>query len=213
MPKQRKIISNTINIILFFIALEGFFMLLYFGRLFDQWPWRLVGFLIFGIFMVLLFLSSAIYHAIPEKSALKKKIQKIDHTMIYLMIAGSYTPICLLVLGRGWGYEILAVAWLIALIGIVLTFIKNRLPSWSNVAIYLFMGWLLLMTYPYLLKSIGVFGFIWLLASGVFYTIGTAILIFRPYIKRPLLCSIYDLFHLFIILGTLSYLILLIEYI
>lgn len=213
MNKRQQTITNTINIIAFFFALLGFITIILFGRLFDQWPWRMISLMVFGTFMVLLYLSSAIYHAIPESSIYKKTIQKIDHSMIYLMIAGGYTPICLLVLDDSWGKGLLIMAWLIAFSGIILKFIKNPLPAWSNVGLYLFMGWLLLMAYPYLLADLGLRGFLWLLADGVFFSIGTAILIFRPLIKKSLPLSLVDIFHIFVVLGTFSHLVLLIKFV
>lgn len=188
-------------------------MLIFFGRLFEEWPKRLISFMTFGIFMVLLYLSSTIYHAIPVNSILKRKMQKIDHAMIYLMIAGSYTPICLLVLNGPWGRGLLLTIWLIAILGIILKFIKNPLPSWSHVGLYLFMGWLLIMTYPYLLANLGIYGFIWLLSSGVFYTIGAIVIILHPLVKRHLLFSYIDIFHIFVILGTLAHLLFLIKFV
>lgn len=213
MHHSKRLVTNTINVIIFFLALEGFFILIYLGRLSEEWPRRLIAFLIFGIIMVSLYLSSAIYHSIPDNLTLKKKLQKIDHSMIYLMIAGSYTPICLLVLDNRWGAGLLFVVWLIAIFGILLKFVKNPLPSWSHVGIYLFMGWLLLITYPYLLTTLGILGFVWLLASGIFYTVGAAFLIFFPLIKKYLSISVLDIFHLFVILGTLSQLIFLVEFV
>lgn len=213
MNKQQIIISNTINIISFFLAFEGFIMLIFVGRLFEEWPRRLISFMVFGFFMVLLYLSSAIYHAIPRQSRLKKQIQKIDHSMIYLMIAGSYTPICLLVLDGPWGKGLLLVIWIITIVGIILKFVKNPLPSWSHVGLYLFMGWLLIITYPYLLTNLGIYGFIWLLASGVSYTIGAIVVIFHSLIKRRMFFSYIDIFHIFVILGTLAHLIFLIKFV
>ena len=213
MYKRKTIVTNTINIISFFLALEGYVMLIFFGRLLDEWPRRLISFVIFGIFMVLLYLCSAVYHAIPKHSRLKKTVQKIDHSMIYLMIAGSYTPICLLVLNGPWGKGLLLTVWLIAIFGIILKFLKNPLPSWSHVGLYLFMGWLLLMTYPYLLETLGIYGFIWLLASGLSYTIGATVVILHPLVKRRMLFSYIDIFHIFVILGTLAHIILLIKFV
>ena len=188
-------------------------MLVFFGRLLDEWPRRLISFMISGFFMVLLYLSSTVYHAIPRQSRLKKKIQKVDHSMIYLMIAGSYTPICLLVLNGPWGKGLLLTIWLIAILGIILKFVKNPLPSWSHVGLYLFMGWLLIMTYPYLLTNLGIYGFIWLLASGVSYTIGAMVVILHPLVKRHMFFSYIDIFHIFVILGTLTHLIFLIKFV
>lgn len=213
MDRRQKVISDTINTISFLLALEGYIMLIFFGRLLDEWPRRLIGFMVFGIFMVLLYLSSAIYHAIPKQARLKKKIQKIDHAMIYLMIAGSYTPICLLVLDGPWGKGLLLTIWLIAISGIILKFIKNPLPSWSHVGLYLFMGWLLIITYPYLLTNLGIYGFIWLLASGVFFTIGAIVVILHPLVKKHMFFSYIDIFHFFVILGTLAHLIFLIKFV
>lgn len=213
MNTRKQTITNIINIISFFLALFGFVSLILFGRLFDQWPWRMISFMIFGTSMVLLYLSSAIYHAVPKSSIYKKIIQKIDHSMIYLMIAGGYTPICLLVLNGSWGKGLLITAWLMAFSGIILKFIKNPLPAWFNVGLYLFMGWLLLMAYPYLLADLGLRGFLWLVATGVFFSIGTAVLIFRPLIKKSLPLSLVDIFHVFVVLGTFSHLVLLIKFV
>lgn len=159
--------------------------------------WRILSFSLFAGSMVILYTSSALYHA--TNGRIKRLIKKIDCISIYLLIAGTYSPFALVLLRNGRGWFVFAVVWLLALVGIV----YELLPRTSEhrivpVALYLLMGWLALLLADPLLEKLSVTGFSWLLAGGLFYTFG---LIF--YALEDRVRYFHAVWHLFVIAGSL----------
>lgn len=151
---------------------------------------------IFGASMVLLYTSSTLYHSIPYGRA-KKVLQVLDHSMIYVLIAGSYTPFCLITL-HGWmGITLCSTVWAIAIVGISLQKFLLRRSDWVNCALYLLMGWCVVLVMKPLYYALPAGG-LWLLASGgVAYTVGV---IFYVWEKLPYSHAIW---HVFVFAGTL----------
>jgi len=159
--------------------------------------WRILSFSLFSGSMVILYTSSALYHA--TNGQLKRIIKKIDCLSIYLLIAGTYSPFALVLLRNGRGWFVFAVVWLLALIGIVYELIPRASEHRKfPVAIYLLMGWLALLLANPLLEKISVTGFSWLLAGGLSYTFG---LIF--YALEDRVRYFHAVWHLFVIAGSL----------
>lgn len=161
-----------------------------------------VTFTVFGTSMILLYLASTGYHWLNLSERGNLILRKLDHSMIYVLIAGSYTPLCVIVLHGIWGTGLLVAIWAIALGGILLTLFYFQAPRWLTTAIYIFMGWLLVAALAPLLHELPLAGFLWLLAGGIFYTIGAVIY----GLKRPRLpfkeFSFHEVFHVFVLLGS-----------
>ena len=159
------------------------------------------SFLIFGLSMVALYTASAIYHMLRVSPRYERVLRKLDHSMIFLLIAGTYTPICLISLKGPWGYGLLAVIWSLALAGVLLKLFWIEAPRWLSTAIYLGMGWLCIFAFYPMIKALSGRAFLWLLAGGVFYSIGAVI-----YGRKKCLFSwhlgFHEVFHVFIMLGT-----------
>lgn len=152
----------------------------------------LTSYIIFGVSIIIMFLASTLYHAIPKyKTALKK----LDHSSIFLLIAGTYTPIMLVAFGGAIGWAIFAVEWVLATIGIVLKqFFVYRFKILS-LAVYIGMGWLVIFVSKPLIDLIGMNGFGWLLAGGILYTVGTY------FYKNENIPYNHAIWHLFVLAG------------
>jgi hemolysin III len=156
---------------------------------------RIVGASVFAATMVLLYLTSALYHALPRNRA-KRIFQVLDHAAIYLMIAGTYTPFTLGVLRGTWGWTLFGLVWGLALAGVVLTAVGGvRYPK-LRICLYLAMGWLILIAVKPLWLRMPTWGLFWLFAGGIAYTVGV---VFYA-AKRVRYC--HFVWHLFVMAGT-----------
>lgn len=158
-----------------------------------------VGAGIFGATLLLLYLSSMIYHVLPAGKA-KRVFMVLDHCAIFLLIAGTYTPFTLGVLNGVWGWSLLGVVWSLALAGILLKAIVG--PKYQNlsVALYLLMGWLVIVAIKPMLSMVPVPGLLWLLAGGLSYTFGV---VFFHYDYR--MRYAHFIWHLFVVLGSVCH--------
>lgn len=164
------------------------------------------AFLIFGISMILLYSTSTAYHLI-DKSKQKAKLimRKLDHIMIFVFVAGSYTPVCLLVLEPDIGYKMLALVWSITVIGAIIKLFWITAPNWVSSLLYIGMGWLAVLIFSPLVDTMATGGIIWLVAGGLFYTVGGVIYgIKRPNISKNYF-GFHELFHIFVLAGSLCH--------
>ena len=171
---------------------------------------------IFATSMVLLYAASTIYHSICHVSAkVLRNFQKLDHMMIFVLIAGSYTPVCLIVLGGKLGYTLLAVVWGVAIIGMTVKAFWITCPKWFSSVIYIAMGWICLAVFGQLWTLLPRSAFLWLLAGGLIYTAGGVIYA----LKLPLFNSkhkyfgSHEIFHLFVMAGSLCHFIFMFCYV
>ena len=156
---------------------------------------RIVGATVFAATMVLLYLTSTLYHALPRNRA-KRVFQVLDHAAIFLMIAGTYTPFTLGVLRGTWGWTLFGLVWSLALAGVVLTAVRGvRYPKLST-CLYLAMGWLILIAVKPLWLRVPAWGLFWLLAGGIAYTVGVV------FYAAKRVCYSHFVWHLFVITGT-----------
>jgi len=157
---------------------------------------EITGVSIFGASMVLAYLSSALYHALPAGRA-KRVMQLVDHAAIFLLIAGTYTPFTLGVLWGGWGWSLFGVVWGLALMGIVLkTCVGTRYQNLS-VALYLAMGWLVVIAIQPLYLHVPAWGLFWLVAGGIAYTLGVVFFVLDEKIRYA-----HAIWHGFVLMGT-----------
>lgn len=168
----------------------------------DGTVWHIVSFSIFGASLILLYTASSLYHllVVSEKSSLI--LRKIDHMMIYVLIAGTYTPVCLIPLRGGWGWSILISIWGIAMAGIVLKLLWFNAPRWLYTLFYLIMGWLIVIAFVPLLKTMPPAAILWLVAGGLLYTVGAVIYGTKwPPLKSKVF-GFHEVFHLFVLYGS-----------
>ena len=160
--------------------------------------YKIIGFSIFGTSLVLLYLASTLYHGIQQPRT--KHIFKIfDHSAIYLLIAGSYTPFLLVGIRNTTGWTLLVVVWMIALIGITMKVLFIDRFQVLSVIMYLAMGWLCVFAFREMLSSIPIGGIIWLAAGGILYTVGV---IFYAMQKKPYMHAVW---HFFVLGGSLCH--------
>ena len=156
---------------------------------------RIAGASVFAGATVLLYLTSTLYHALPANRA-KQVFRLLDHASIYVMIAGTYTPITLSVLGGTWGWTLFGIVWGLALGGVVLTTVGGvRYPK-LRISLYLAMGWLILVAVKPLRLRMPSEGLLWVSAGGIAYTVGV---VFYA-VKRVRYC--HFVWHLFVVAGT-----------
>jgi len=168
----------------------------------DGTVWHIVAFSIFGASLILLYTASSLYHllVVSEKSSLI--LRKIDHMMIYVLIAGTYTPVCLIPLRGGWGWSILISIWGIAMAGIILKLLWFNAPRWLYTLFYLIMGWLIVIAFVPLLRTMPPAAILWLVAGGLLYTVGAIIYGTKwPRLKSKVF-GFHEVFHMFVLYGS-----------
>ena len=168
-------------------------------------PWQLIGGTVFGLTLALLYGTSTIYHLVPPGPA-KRFCRLLDHAAIYLLIAGTYTPFALGALRGPWGWSLLVVVWTLAVMGVALKLkVGFRYPRLST-AIYLLMGWLVLIVIRPLIAQIGFSGFGWVLAGGLCYTVGVVFFVWER------LRYSHSYWHGFVLAGSVCHLVAVLGY-
>lgn len=176
------------------------------------------NFLAMAIFMgsmILLYGASATYHSVDLTGRSLRIFRKLDHMMIFVLIAGSYTPVCLIVLGGKLGYTLLALVWGIAAVGMLVKACWITCPKWFSSVIYIAMGWVCVLVFGPLLKTLSAPAFLWLLAGGIIYTVGGVIYALKLPIfnaKHKFFGS-HEVFHLFVMGGSICHFIFMYLYV
>lgn len=163
---------------------------------------QLVAFAIFGTSLIALYSASALYHLLPLSPAGVARLRRVDHMTIFLLIAGTYTPFCLLALDGGWRVGLLGLIWGLALCGIVLKLFWMDAPRWLSVALYLGMGWVALIAAPALFRAVPAGGMVWVLAGALVYSAGALIYGLRRPNPIPGVLGFHELWHLFVVAGS-----------
>ena len=167
-------------------------------------PVYLISMSVYAASLILLYAASTTYHTFDKSKKVNTILKKIDHMMISVLIAGSYTPICLLVLGGRTGIILLAIVWSFAIAGILIKAFWVYCPKWVSSVLYIGMGWTCVLAFTQLLNSLSPAAFVWLLAGGIIYTVGGVIYA----LKLPIFNSkhkyfgSHEIFHLFVMAGS-----------
>ena len=134
-------------------------------------------------------------------------LRKLDHCSIYVLIAGTYTPLCLMPLRTvgAWGWTLFGVIWVLALLGIVMTLFWVNSPRWVTAGVYLFMGWLAVIALYPLWQTLGAAGLFWLLLGGVLYTVGGVLYALKLPGRNNPRFGCHEIFHVFILLGSIAH--------
>lgn len=156
----------------------------------------ITGVSIFGATMIILYLTSTLYHAFPHSKA-KRLFRILDHSAIFLLIAGTYTPFTLSVLPGAWGWTLFGIVWGLAAAGIVLKSVRNVRTGRLSIALYLAMGWLGVMAASPLYNNLPGWGLFWLLAGGVMYSTGVLFFAYDHRVRYN-----HFIWHLFVLAGT-----------
>lgn len=159
---------------------------------------------IYAISLILLYAASTTYHTFNKSEKINTILKKIDHMMISVLIAGSYTPICLLVLKGKTGIILLSIVWGIAIVGILIKAFWVYCPKWVSSVLYIGMGWTCVLAFTQLLNTLSPAAFGWLLAGGIIYTVGGVIYALKLPIfnSRHKYFGSHEIFHLFVMAGS-----------
>ena len=168
--------------------------------------WKIVAVAIYGVTLLLLYSISTLYHSM--RGPAKRVMQKLDHLSIYLLIAGSYTPFCLITLRGPWGWTLFGIVWSLALIGMLQEIKPRSEARVLSLIIYAVMGWSVLVAVKPLIAALGMTGFKWLAAGGVLYTVG---IIFFAYDSR--FRHWHGIWHLFVMAGSLLHFVAILLYV
>lgn len=163
--------------------------------------WHMVSFMIFGSTMLLMFASSTVYHLIHADEQVIKWLKRVDHMSIFLLIAGTYTPVCLVALNGSMGWWLFGVVWAIALSGVFLKIFWISAPRWLSTVIYILMGWLVVAFYP-ALDRIPADAMRWIAYGGACYSVGAIIYAIKWPNPSAKWFGFHEIWHLFVIAGA-----------
>lgn len=157
---------------------------------------------VYGGSLVALFLASTLYHGVPADRRVRRILRRVDHVAIFLLIAGTYTPVTLLALSPGWGWSIFGVVWGLTIVGIVAKVVYVDIPRWANAVIYLAMSWTALVAVEPMIEVFPWGGLAWLLGGGVAYTLGAIIYAVEWPDPLPDYVGAHGLWHVFVLAGS-----------
>lgn len=172
-----------------------------------------IAFVIFGISLLLLYGASTIYHTLNISEKGTALLRRIDHMMIFILIAGTYTPVCLIPLRGKWGWTLLIAVWGFAIAGIMLKIFWLNAPRWFSTLLYVIMGWFVLIAFVPLEKAIPVSGIVLLASGGIIYTIGAIIYAVKWSKLKLKYFGFHEIFHLFVMGGSALHVLFMFQYV
>lgn len=176
---------------------------------------HVVSVTIFIVSMILLYAASTLHHSLNLSEKVNKLFRKIDHMMIFVLIAGTYTPVCLIVLEPSTGLPLFALVWGIAIAGIVIKALWITCPKWFSSVLYIAMGWVCVLAFTQIINNLSSVAFGWLLTGGIIYTIGGIIYALRLPIfnARHKMFGSHEIFHLFVMAGSACHFVLIYQFV
>jgi hemolysin III len=174
---------------------------------------RVVGFSIYGASLILLYSASTIYHWLEISPRGEDLLRRFDHVAIFLLIAGSYTPVCLVTLHGGWGWSLCALVWSLAFAGATMKLFFQHLPTWLTASIYVGMGWLAVIAIGPLMHTLPARGLVWLFAGGLAYTLGAVIYAVERPDPFPQVFGHHEIFHIFVLAGSALHFVFMSQYV
>lgn len=200
-------LSHLVGAMLSVAALVGLLVLAH-GRV-----WHVVSFAVYGSSMILLYAASALTHSVHCSPAMSDRLDRLDYSAIFLLIAGTYTPICLIPLRGPWGWALLAGVWSLALAGIWTVWVQRNRKTWTRTLIYVCMGWIGLLAVGEIFRVFPATALAWLLAGGAAYSIGAVIFITdRPHLW-PGRFAAHDLWHVLVLTGSACHFMVMLDYV
>jgi len=174
---------------------------------------HVVSFAVYGTSLVLLFTASSLYHLLPLSAEGTLALRRLDHCMVGVLIAGSYTPMCLITLRGTWGWTLFGVIWGLAIAAAVVKLLWIDAPRWISVGIYLLMGWLCVVAIRPLYAGMSPGGMAWLAAGGLFYSFGAVIYARKWPDPIPDVFGFHEIWHLFVMAGAFSHWWMMVRYV
>lgn len=208
--KFREPVNAVTHLVAAALSMIGMLFLIFFGWGSTQKIWM---FIIYGLSLVLMFIASGVYHMVNAKESILLKLRKFDHSAIYLLIAGTYTPICLYFFKGFWQTGLIIIVWSFAIIGITIKLFIIKAPRWVTAGVYLIMGWLAIMGVQEIIQRMPPASITWLVLGGLFYTIGAIIYITKRMDFYPGIFGFHEVWHIFVMLGAFCHYIVILRYI
>jgi hemolysin III len=195
----REVFNSVTHGIGVLLSVAALVLLLVFASVQNADAWKIVSFAVYGASLIILFMASTLFHAFRSKKT-KDFFNLFDHSSIFILIAGTYTPFCLVSMRGPWGWTIFGIIWGLAFAGVLfkIFFYSNRLRFISTM-LYLAMGWLILIALGPLIKNVPAGGLYWLLAGALSYSIGVIFYLWRKYWFN------HVIWHLFVLGGSISH--------
>lgn len=197
-------VSGLTHLAGFLLSIAGLVLLVTYAAI-DATSWHVMAFSIFGASLILLYGASAMYHLLPVSERGVSILRRIDHIMIFILIAGTYTPVCLIPLRGGWGWSLFGIVWGFAIAGVFIKLFWMNAPRWLYTGIYLVMGWMVLVAIYPLIKVLPTGALAWLAAGGLFYTVGAVIYATKRPNLIPGVFGFHEIWHLFVMAGSFSH--------
>jgi hemolysin III len=184
------------------LALAGLIVLLIVGW---STPAKIISLLVYGLSLIGMFSASATYHMVRAKDKVLLILRKIDHSAIFLLIAGTYTPFCINAFDGFWKWGMLSIIWSLAAIGIIVKVFYIKAPRWLNAGIYVVMGWLCVGASGQMLATLPVWVFAWLITGGIVYTLGAVVYSTKMFNFKPGVFGFHEVWHIFVMLAAAAH--------
>lgn len=202
--RTNEYISALTHLAGFGLSVAGLVLLVYRAAVAGG-AWHVVGFAVFGTSLMLAYSVSFLYHFFSLEHPKKDLLRRFDHALIYVLIAGTYTPVTLVPLRGGWGWGIFGAVWGVALLGIIWKLAGWQMSKWLSGAVYLLLGWLLVIAIVPLLRAISLPAFWWLLGGGASYSAGVIFFGLETVVRPRRWFGMHEIFHLLVMAGSLCH--------
>ncbi len=209
--KDRDLVSAYLHIFGLLLSVAGTVVLIVKGAPLS--PWHVVSYSIFGATLIALYAASSTYHLLYISERVHNTLRRIDHIMIFMLIAGTYTPICLVTLRGPWGWVLFGIVWGCALAGLLIKIFWMDAPRWLSTFFYIAMGWAALIAIWPLTHRLSAQALCWLFGGGLVYTVGGVFYALKIPRIRAKHFGFHELFHIFILLGSACFYVLIFRYI
>jgi len=191
-------------------ALVGLFFMIYAG-----WgnPIKEIWLIIYGISLIFMFSASAAYHLIQSEDKVIYRLRIVDHSAIYILIAGTYTPLCFHYFTGFWRWGMMLIIWIMAVSGVVINFFAVNAPRWITAGIYLIMGWFSILAVREMLRTMPFGAIVWLILGGILFSIGAVVYMLKKPDPWPNQFGFHEIWHIFVLGGCLAHYIMIAYYV
>ncbi|HKJ32263.1 MAG TPA: hemolysin III family protein [Balneolales bacterium] len=196
--KLREPVSGLTHLFGALLSVLGLILLVYQAQTTTQ----TLAFIIYGISLILLYSASSLYHLLPVSQNALRNLRRFDHMMIYVLIAGTYTPFTLLALHGIMKWGMFSIVWALAFTGIIFKIVWFNAPRWLSTIFYLGMGWLAIIMFPDLLHNFSIDGMYWIGLGGLAYTVGAVIYAIKKPDPIPKVFGFHEIWHIFVLVGS-----------
>jgi hemolysin III len=204
MKLLREPVSGLTHLVFAVFAVIGATVLITLAAVYRK-LWHLGAFIVYGLSLVLLYLASSLYHLLPVSGKAQRALRQLDHVAIFLLIAGTYTPLCLVPLRGPWGWSLFSAVWALAVVGMFQAIFAVDAPRWLVASLYLGLGWLIVVAIWPLVHLVSPEGVFWFFLGGGFYSAGAVIYALKRPDPVPEVFGFHEIFHILVMLGSIAH--------